>query len=78
MRILAETRETGVTVLLAEQDAHLALSNATRGYVIERKSVAHSGPAGVLIDDRSCEKLISGFENANATLLFPTQLEPRE
>jgi branched-chain amino acid transport system ATP-binding protein len=61
MRILAEIRENGVTVLLAEQDAHLALSNATRGYVIESKSVAHSGPAGVLIDDPFVRKAYFGL-----------------
>ncbi len=50
-QVLAEICREGVTTLLVEQDVHLALSNADRGYVIEMGAVVHSGPASVLIDD---------------------------
>lgn len=51
MKILAGIRQGGVTVLLLDQDAHLALSNADRGYVIEMGAAVHGGPVDVLFDD---------------------------
>jgi branched-chain amino acid transport system ATP-binding protein len=51
MEVLAAIREEGVTVLLVEQDVHLALSIADRGYVMETGRIVHSGPAKKLIDD---------------------------
>ncbi len=41
----------GVTVLLVEQNAHLALQTADRGYVLEAGVVTVSGPAKDLADD---------------------------
>ncbi len=61
MKILAQIRQEGVTVLLVEQDVHLALSNADRGYVIEMGAVVHSGPADVLIDDPLVRKAYLGL-----------------
>ena len=61
MRVLAEIRRDGVTVLLVEQDVHLALANADRGYVIDMGAVVHSGPAGVLIDDPLVRKAYLGL-----------------
>jgi branched-chain amino acid transport system ATP-binding protein len=34
-RVIAEIRRQGTTVLLVEQNAHMALSVADRGYVLE-------------------------------------------
>lgn len=42
---------TGVTVLLVEQNAHMALKLAHRAYVMETGRIIISGPSQVLIDD---------------------------
>ena len=42
-RIIAEIRRLGTTVLLVEQNAHMALSVADRGYVLETGNLLVSG-----------------------------------
>jgi branched-chain amino acid transport system ATP-binding protein len=44
-------RERGTTILLVEQNAHLALRIAHRGYVLETGRVALSGPGTALLGD---------------------------
>lgn len=51
MDVLVGIRRDGVTVFLVEQDIHLALSIADRGYVMETGRIVQSGPAQELIDD---------------------------
>ncbi|MGY6270907.1 ABC transporter ATP-binding protein [Achromobacter denitrificans] len=51
MDVLADIRRAGVTVLLVEQDIHLALSSADRGYVMETGRIVHSGAAASLLTD---------------------------
>ncbi len=47
-RIISEIRQRGTTVLLVEQNAHMALSVADRGYVLETGSLLVTGkPAGL-------------------------------
>lgn len=48
--IVTINREHGVTILLVEQNAHMALKVANRGYLLENGSVTHSGEAGTLRD----------------------------
>ena len=43
-----EINAEGTTILLVEQNAHMALSVANRGYVIETGKVVLSGPAAEL------------------------------
>jgi branched-chain amino acid transport system ATP-binding protein len=51
--IVAELRSTGVTILLVEQNASMALQHADRGYVMEAGRMTLAGPAAELIaDDR--------------------------
>ena len=50
-RIIASLRELGVSILLVEQNARVALETADIGYVIETGEVVHSGPADTLIHD---------------------------
>ena len=49
--IVREIARSGVTVLLVEQNALLALQAAARGYVMESGQIALSGPARELLND---------------------------
>lgn len=49
--IIQRLRTTGVTILLVEQNANLALQSADRGYVLEAGCITLSGPAAQLLDD---------------------------
>ena len=57
-KIIASLRETGVSVLLVEQNARAALETADVGYVLETGEIVHSGPADTLIHD---PKLIATY-----------------
>jgi branched-chain amino acid transport system ATP-binding protein len=61
-RIIASLRELGVSILLVEQNARVALETADIGYVIETGEVVHSGPADTLIHD---PKLITTYLGGN-------------
>ncbi|WP_395708586.1 ABC transporter ATP-binding protein [Reyranella sp.] len=50
-RIIASLRETGVSILLVEQNARAALETADFGYVLETGEIVHSGPAADLMHD---------------------------
>lgn len=60
MQVLEKIRDDGVTVLLVEQDVHLALSGADRGYVMETGRIVHEGPAKELIDDPEVRRAYLG------------------
>ncbi|MHB8645087.1 MAG: ABC transporter ATP-binding protein [Thermomicrobiales bacterium] len=49
--VIRELHEQGVTILLVEQNAHLALQYADRGYVLEAGRVTIEGLAATLADD---------------------------
>ena len=48
-RILASLRETGVSILLSEQNARLSLAIADRGYVIETGKIVREGTGAELL-----------------------------
>ena len=50
-RVIASLRETGVSILLVEQNARAALQVADYAYVLETGEVALEGPSRQLIDD---------------------------
>lgn len=50
-KIITETNDTGMTILLVEQNAHKALSVAHRAYVLETGKVIMSGDAKELLND---------------------------
>ncbi len=50
-RIIAEIRRRGTTVLLVEQNAHMALGVADRGYVLETGSLLVTGAPAALWSD---------------------------
>jgi branched-chain amino acid transport system ATP-binding protein len=51
LRIVASLRESGVSVLLVEQNARAALETADYGYVLETGEITHQGPPAVLAND---------------------------
>jgi branched-chain amino acid transport system ATP-binding protein len=61
MDVLASIRTDGVTVLLVEQDVHLALSGADRAYVLENGRLVKEGPARDLIDDPEVQRAYLGL-----------------
>jgi len=58
--IISEIRDEGVTVLLVEQNARMALSIADEGLVLENGAVVIAGPAAELIDNEEVEELYMG------------------
>jgi branched-chain amino acid transport system ATP-binding protein len=61
MDVLQAIRKDSVTVLLVEQDIHLALSIADRGYVLATGSIVRSGTAKDLIDDPAVREAYLGL-----------------
>src|SRR5690606_39228135 len=60
-RTLDEINRSGVTMLLVEQNANLALKYATRAYVLESGDVILSGPAAeVAVDPRVRASYLGG------------------
>ena len=60
-------RGDGVSVLLAEQDARLALKHADRGYVMRTGSVALAATANELLDDDSVRMIYLGSMSEEGT-----------
>jgi branched-chain amino acid transport system ATP-binding protein len=58
--ILAELRDQGLTVLLVDQMAGLALSVSDRAYLLQSGQVAESGAASAFSQDRSLHKAYFG------------------
>jgi len=61
MGVLGDIRQEGVTVLLVEQDIHLALTGADRGYVLETGRIALSGSAQSLLSDPKVQQAYLGI-----------------
>lgn len=59
-KIIREINETGVTVLLVEQNAKMALELASRAYVLETGKVAMQGPAAELADNEEVKRAYLG------------------
>ncbi len=58
--IIENLRATGMTILLVEQNANLALQIADRGYVLEAGCIILSGAASELITDERVKKAYLG------------------
>lgn len=58
--IIRNLRQTGVTILLVEQNASLALQNADRGYVLEAGALIFDGKASDLLDDARVKQAYLG------------------
>ncbi|NLG85072.1 MAG: ABC transporter ATP-binding protein [Firmicutes bacterium] len=59
-RIIREINAAGTTVLLVEQNAHMALSIAHRAYVLETGRIVLSGPAEELAQDPKVKEAYLG------------------
>lgn len=59
-RIISRLRESGVTVLLVEQNAHAALAIADRGYVLETGTVVLQDSADRLLKNREVQRAYLG------------------
>jgi branched-chain amino acid transport system ATP-binding protein len=51
LEVISRLRQEGLTILLVEQNARLALSLADRGYVMEVGRLVLEGPSSTLIED---------------------------
>ncbi len=58
--IIQNLRSSGVTILLVEQNAKLALQIADRGYVLEAGCITLSGQALQLLNDERVKKAYLG------------------
>jgi len=59
-RTLREVNASGVSVLLVEQNAHLALNAAHYGYVLETGEVVMAGPGKALLDSPEIRRAYLG------------------
>jgi branched-chain amino acid transport system ATP-binding protein len=58
--ILREINQQGTTILLVEQNAHMALKLANRGYVLETGSIILAGPSSELAQNAEVRKAYLG------------------
>lgn len=61
---LAELKQQGLTILLVEQNAHLALTASDRVYVLEQGQIVKSGSSADLREDPEVEALYLGQGSA--------------
>ncbi|MCR4397524.1 MAG: ABC transporter ATP-binding protein [Firmicutes bacterium] len=59
-RVLIDINRAGITILLVEQNAHMALKVASYCYVLETGTVAFSGTAAELLEDRRIKEAYLG------------------
>ncbi|MDP6643556.1 MAG: ABC transporter ATP-binding protein [Rhodospirillales bacterium] len=59
--MIENLNQDGLTILLVEQNTHMALQTAHRGYVLELGNVALSGPAATLQESPRLEEVYLGL-----------------
>jgi branched-chain amino acid transport system ATP-binding protein len=69
--VIQQIRERGTTVLLVEQNAHMALRVADRGYVLETGSLTVEGDASALLDNEDVRAAYLGGRRAPAPAEAP-------
>jgi branched-chain amino acid transport system ATP-binding protein len=75
--IIADINASGTSVLLVEQNAQMALSIATHGYVLETGKVALAQPAAQLLQDESVRKFYLGLHEGEERNTFATLRQRR-
>lgn len=63
-QVIAELNRQGTTMLLAEQNAHMALATADYGYVLETGKIALAGKSAELREDERVQQLYLGVKEA--------------
>jgi branched-chain amino acid transport system ATP-binding protein len=63
-RIIAELHREGTTILLVEQNAHMALRVAHHFYLIEQGRISFSGNPGSLAEDEVIRRAYLGAARA--------------
>ena len=58
--VLAQLRDEGITILLVDQMAGLALAVADRGYILDSGRVVHEGSAREIREDPALERAYLG------------------
>ena len=58
-------RELGITILLVEQNAKLALSLSTRSYIMENGKIVMEGPSNDLLNNEDVKEFYLGGGNEN-------------
>ena len=58
--LIREMAGEGISILLAEQNAFMALEVSSRAYVIDNGKIVHEGPAQELLDDRERVRALAG------------------
>ena len=58
--IIEEINKQGVTILLVEQNANMALHSADTGYVIETGKITLSGPGEELLNNKAVKEAYLG------------------
>lgn len=58
--MIRRLNDQGVTILLVEQNAHMALSIAHRAYVLETGKIVLEGPSKTLKNDENIKKAYLG------------------
>ncbi len=61
MAALVRLRDTGVTLLIVEQDVEIALEAADRGYVLDTGRISMHGTAAALRDDPRIQSAYLGL-----------------
>jgi len=59
-RILVDIRKRGKTILLVEQNAHMALRIGDKGYVLETGSIVLAGESSMILKDEHVKKAYLG------------------
>ena len=60
-RIVEINRDQGLTILLVEQNANLALDLADRAYLLETGRIVVSGPAAEIRQDEAIRRSYLGY-----------------
>jgi branched-chain amino acid transport system ATP-binding protein len=64
--VIRRINRQGITVLLVEQNAHLALELADRAYILEQGRVAGEGKGQELLHDKQVQRAYLGYVEAPA------------
>jgi branched-chain amino acid transport system ATP-binding protein len=64
--VIKAVNQEGITVLLVEQNAHLALEVADRAYILEQGRVAGEGTGAELLHDKQVQRAYLGYVETTA------------